>query len=178
MREQLQHATKLHRLGFSVIPLRGKVPAVRWKEYQTKRATLFELSDWFSGSWYEPAIVCGKISGITVYDADDAAAAKCCRTNLQHILAQRTKRGRHFILKHNGERNQRKVCGLNLDVRGEGGYIRAYEDSISWPLTSFMGQVPSLPPKPIERHTEPVRVGVRISLDSFAQMNRAHMPEP
>ncbi len=60
-------------LGFSVIPLReGKLPAVAWKEFQSRRATRVELMKWFTGSGWGMAIVCGAVSSNLVrIDFDD-----------------------------------------------------------------------------------------------------------
>jgi DNA-binding transcriptional regulator YiaG len=60
-------------LGFSVIPLReGKLPAVAWKEFQSRKATRVELMKWFTGSGWGMAIVCGKVSeNLVRVDFDD-----------------------------------------------------------------------------------------------------------
>ena len=60
-------------LGCSVIPLReGKLPAVAWKEFQTRKATRVELMKWFTGSGWGMAIVCGKVSeNLVRIDFDD-----------------------------------------------------------------------------------------------------------
>ena len=67
----LDHARRLLGLGLSVIPVPradggrfdGKVPAIAWREYQTRRPTDDELVAWFSAD--RPtnfAIVTGVIS--------------------------------------------------------------------------------------------------------------------
>lgn len=122
--------------GFSVIPLLpdGKKPARKWKQYQETFATTRELAEWFVYSDCVPAIVTGSISGITVIDCDSPDAIEAATSlNLCSDMSQATKRGRHYVFAHQGERNTVRVMGVNgIDRRGEGGYVKAYPDSIHW----------------------------------------------
>lgn len=63
-------------LGFSVIPLRGKVPAVAWRSYQVHRASAEEISGWIRrGLFRNVGLVCGPASGgLVVLDLDGEAA--------------------------------------------------------------------------------------------------------
>ena len=47
---------------------------------------------------------------------------------------QQTRRGRHYLYRHPGcdTRNRRSVGGRAVDVRGDGGYVVAYDDAGSW----------------------------------------------
>jgi hypothetical protein len=62
--------------GFSAIPLRGKVPAVTWREYQQRQPTRAELQRWARrGLFGNVGIVCGEVSGSLVvldFDAQEA----------------------------------------------------------------------------------------------------------
>lgn len=60
-------------IGCSVIPLReGKLPAVAWKEFQSRRADRVELMKWFVDSGWGMAIVCGGVSeNLIRLDFDD-----------------------------------------------------------------------------------------------------------
>lgn len=135
--------------GFSVIPLcrDGKIPTRKWKPYQERLATMDELIEWFIENDYTPAIVTGPISGITAIDCDSPEAiqeAESCFITSE--LTQATKRGRHFIFRHSGERNTVKVGGTpGIDRRGQGGYIKAYPDSIHW-TREAVNQAPFLNP--------------------------------
>lgn len=63
--------------GMSVLPLRGKHPALRtWKPYQTKAASLSTLRAWVSaGLFQNVGIVCGATSdNLVVVDLDTEAA--------------------------------------------------------------------------------------------------------
>jgi hypothetical protein len=128
--------------GFSVIPLLegGKKPARKWKKYQTEYATILDLVEWFIDNNYEPAIVTGEISNITVIDCDNADAIdNCIESGIESMMRQRTKRGIHFVFRHNGERNTVRVNGIEgVDRRGEGGYVKAYPDSGSWTVESVL----------------------------------------
>ena len=63
-------------LGFSVIPLKGKRPALKsWKGYQQQRATDDDIETWQGQGLLENVgIVCGAVSGnLIVLDLDGAA---------------------------------------------------------------------------------------------------------
>jgi len=59
------------KLGWSVIPVNGKIPAIRWKEFQERRPTPQEIDDWWS-QWPKAnlGVVTGKLSNIVVFDCD------------------------------------------------------------------------------------------------------------
>lgn len=128
--------------GLSVIPLLagGKMPARRWKSYQYEHATIAELVQWFVENDYEPAIVTGEISNITVIDCDNADAVDdCIASGIESPMKQRTKRGVHFVFRFGGERNTVRVNGIDgVDRRGEGGYVKAYPDSGAWTAESIL----------------------------------------
>ena len=127
-------ATHLHALGLSVIPVRNKVPQIKWKQYQTERCTADKLDEWFDGDGDYActgncvAIVTGAISGIVAVDCD---TLDNWRTDTD--VHQRTLRGRHFIYRHpGGVVPNRTGIAPNVDIRGDGGYICAYIESIKW----------------------------------------------
>ena len=132
----LELARHLAAEGFCVLPLvaDGKRPARPWKRLQTTKPSDAELWVWFHENDYTPGIVTGAISGITVIDCDnDAAYVECRDAGIDSPLTQTTKRGRHLVFRHNGERNTVRVHGIaKCDRRGEGGYIRAYPESAAW----------------------------------------------
>jgi hypothetical protein len=177
----LSLARHLAEEGFCVIPLLrgGKKPAVRWKRFQTQRPTDAELVAWFADGEREPAIVTGAISGITVIDCDSQDAIAACEARgILSSVTQRTSRGLHLVFRHGGERNTVRLDGLaGVDRRGEGGFVRAYDDALAWtratveaagyaprPAEASVGQRPArraAPPTPrSECFWPPIRAGV------------------
>lgn len=134
-------AYKLAAKGLSIIPLcrDGKRPTRKWKKYQTQHATIFDLVEWFVVNDFSPAIVTGQLSGIMVIDCDNAVAEQACWSlGMDSPVSQHTKHGIHFIHPWAGERNTVNIFGTKgLDRRGEGGYVRAYPDSVDWNLESL-----------------------------------------
>jgi bifunctional DNA primase/polymerase-like protein len=70
--DPVKAAEQYLKLGFSAIPLRGKIPAVTWREYQKRRPTPGELWRWARrGLFHNVGLVCGKVSGdLVVLDFD------------------------------------------------------------------------------------------------------------
>jgi hypothetical protein len=116
---------------WSVIPLRpnSKQPAIEWREFQNRRATLEELEDWFSEGDANIAIVTGKISGIVVLDLDGVAGEESIQGRETPPTTEvRTPNGRHlyFAYPENGKAPTVAVGILPcVDVRGDGGYVVA-----------------------------------------------------
>lgn len=118
--------------GWSVIPLLGKLPAVPWKEFQTRRATPEEVESWFSSATKPTGvgIVTGKLSGLVVVDCDTPEAAKFWQASFPSSpLSVSTGGGGvhvYYGMPEAGEvRNRTKILGRQIDVRGEGGYATA-----------------------------------------------------
>lgn len=79
-------------LGYSVIPLQGKRPAIRsWRQYQTRQAVSDELRTWFEVEQH-PAlgILTGRSSGMIVLDIDDPQLQASFATALPHLIDTRT----------------------------------------------------------------------------------------
>ena len=126
----LDQALRYLALGLSVIPVRSrdKRPSIPWKAFQTRRATLEEVSAWFaSNPELNVGIVTGAISGIVVIDADSADAVAWMAAHHPSAVRSRTGKGAHFLFSHPGRevRNGARLGGMALDVRGDGGYIVA-----------------------------------------------------
>ena len=132
-------ATRLHSLGFSLLPLHGnKRPAVKWKRLQSQRCSEEELFLWFVEYRWRPGIVTGEVSGIVVVDCDDCSGSDSHNFIISQpsrsIVRQDTPRGTHFVFRHPGERirNATQLHGHKIDIRGDGGYVVAYPDSSDW----------------------------------------------
>jgi hypothetical protein len=116
--------------GFSVIPLmpETKRPAIRWKEFQRRKPTSFELEQWFKHSENNIAIVTGEISGITVVDLDSQRAIDFARDQkFPKTPIVKSSKGAHLYYKYlPGTRNFQKRDELSdIDLRSDGGYIVA-----------------------------------------------------
>jgi len=119
--------------GFSVIPVkRDKTPLLKWDEFARRYASKDEIKSWWA-KWPDAqiALVCGKISGITVVDADSTESFK----NLQKqfisdsvlIPTVKTSKGFHLYFKYNPEiqiGNKTRFFE-DCDIRSDRGYVLA-----------------------------------------------------
>src|SRR3954471_11714417 len=93
----LEIARQLRGRGLSVIPVPrpragvlpgmpgdGKVPAIPWREFQTRLPTEAELVHGFSRAAMNLAVVTGAVSGVVVIDADAPEALQWCRQHLPY----------------------------------------------------------------------------------------------
>lgn len=138
-------ALALLRRGLSVIPVPrpragvppgtpgdGKVPAMPWREYQTRLPTEDELVRWFSGPPMNLAVVTGAVSDVVVVDADAPDALRWCTAHLPYTPWQtQTARGFHIWYRHPGvpvanrARLDTATGRIPIDVRGDGGFVIA-----------------------------------------------------
>jgi hypothetical protein len=107
----------------------GKVPALAWKPYQSRRPTEAEIRTWFATE-QNLAVLTGSLSGVVVVDADSDVALRWCHRNLPWTPWQvRTTKGFHLYYQHPGTpvRNKARIRTLEgklaLDTRGDGGYV-------------------------------------------------------
>jgi putative DNA primase/helicase len=134
-RPDLMNVGDLWGRSWSVFPLlfRSKRPAIAsWEAYQRRRPTFDEMEAWFgSAQPFNVAVVTGKVSGIFVLDADSEAAVAWANEKLPPCeLRVRTANGIHLYFPYSADRRVRnkvrvKFDGerLELDVRGDGGYV-------------------------------------------------------
>src|SRR5436309_2225425 len=97
-------AQRLASIGFSVIPVNGKLPAIKWKAFQSARASASNLRAWF-GNGTEPniGIVTGTVSGVVVVDTDSVQAEAWAVTHLPATpMMCRTAKGVHRYYRHPG----------------------------------------------------------------------------
>lgn len=138
-------ARRLWQRGLSVIPVLrprpgvppgqpgdGKVTAIPWREYQTRRATESEIGRLFSEGSVNIAVITGAVSGVVVVDADSLDAVRWVTRRLPYTPWQtRTARGYHLWYGHPGVRVPNRARletrdgRLAIDVRGDGGYVIA-----------------------------------------------------
>lgn len=138
-------ARRLLQLGLSVIPVPrpragvpvgqpgdGKVPAIPWREYQTRLPTEAEIEQWFRGEPMNLAVITGAVSRVVVIDADSPDALRWCVKRLPYTPWQtETSRGFHLWYRHpdvrvtNRARIETRDGRLDIDVRGDGGFVIA-----------------------------------------------------
>ena len=119
--------------NWSIFPLkpRSKVPAIRWEECRRRFPTFDEIERWFTRPGFNVGIVTGQLSKIFVIDADSPEAVEWTQRNLPPCdLRVRTAKGLHLYIPYEGKRpirNKARITvggkTLELDVRGEGGYV-------------------------------------------------------
>jgi len=129
--KKLEAALKYQEAGRSVIPVQqNKKPFVKWEKYQTERATLDLIKEWWR-KWPEAnvAMVTGGISGLNVVDIDSkegmAKLEELLPDNLVTPTARTPRGGWHFYFRNKNGLGNSVGFIEDCDFRGEGGYIIA-----------------------------------------------------
>jgi hypothetical protein len=120
------------RLGFNIMPLkpRSKEPIIKWEELRHRKATDDEIRIWFSRD-ANIGIVCGSVSGnLAVLDFESPDSFERFFDKKPEEVAEttivvRTSRGYHAYLRTGKPVKSFKIPALQLDVKGEGGYVVA-----------------------------------------------------
>lgn len=126
MSQMLLQARKYAALGWSVIPipLGAKAPVIKWDEFQQRHPTDEELNKWFGKDDSNLGIVTGKISNLSVLDADGDDGVKTLQElKITSPFTAFSGSGKHLYFKDAGLLNSIKKLGKGLDVRGEGGQV-------------------------------------------------------
>ena len=108
-------------LGISCIPIlaRSKSPALaKWKPFQSRLPTEFELRAWFTRPGYNIAVITGW-QGLVIVDFDDIATLKAM-THLPSTYQVITARGYHFYYYVTEPTRCVKMDGV--DIKAAGGY--------------------------------------------------------
>lgn len=151
------------KLHWSVIPVRAhdKRPAIRWQEFQQRRASKKEIQEWFE-RWPEGnvGIVTGSISGLVVLDIDPKHGGEDSLNQLirEHgplpitIESKTGGGGRHLYYAYPSSIVRNKVGMVpGIDVRGEGGCVVAPPSvhssgkTYAWRKGHGPGEVPLAP---------------------------------
>lgn len=112
-------------LGFSVIPLRGKMPLVAWSPYQQRRPCQAELQRWAQcGLLHNLGIVCGAVSsGLVVLDFDDMTLYEAFSGRFPGLAQTYTVAtgggGRHVYLRAASLPASRHLPGIELRAHGQ-----------------------------------------------------------
>ena len=142
----LETALRFEAKGLSVIPIEenGKIPLIKWAEFQSRRASSQEIEAWFK-RWPKAnlAIVTGAISGLMVMDVDVKNGAQ----GLESVKAfelpttqivKTPSGGIHFYFKM--APGIKSITGLKpgIDIRAEGGLIVSPPSSINGVFYQYM----------------------------------------
>ena len=119
-------------MGFSILPVKrsNKRPYVSsWKEFQKRPPTPEEVEEWWK-RWTEAnvAIVCGRISGIFIVDADGPKGIAWMNEHLPKTgVYSLTGKGVHAVYRIPPGTTIKNAVRLadEVDIRGEGGYFVA-----------------------------------------------------
>jgi len=130
----MQGIEELLKRNYSIIPMKAepaKEPAVYWKYYQEKRATIREIERWhkqFGETNY--AIVCGLISDLGVIDVDDLKMIPKLLEKIPNLfdtcVIKTPRPGLQFYFKLQGRyiKSTNKLFGLTgVELRCEGRYV-------------------------------------------------------
>jgi hypothetical protein len=121
----LDEARKYVSQGISVIPTRGKIPAIKsWKEFQDRLPTESELSAWFrQDNVTGIAAVTGKRAGFCVVDIDDMELVKAWEW--PDTVRARTGRGIHLYFKYPSDKAIKNKSGFirGMDMKSDGGLV-------------------------------------------------------
>ncbi len=153
MLSNLETALDAREKGITCIPCYpgSKIPAVKWKEYQTGLPPVEQIERWFRDTLRNVAMIC---TGSVIFDAENESVvqrviAECGPT--PHMV--RTPRGgRHLgYRRRKGVElgNRVKIKGMELDVRTDGGLAmlppsRTRGGEYAW-LTDGLSPIASLP---------------------------------
>jgi hypothetical protein len=142
----LTTAQAYHDLGWSVIPLQGKVAAVPWAEYQRRKPASDLIRHWFSQSDITGiGILTGWISGLVVLDFDSQDAYTAFHNHAPDLACTRTVRtGRGWHLYY----HLPPTCNLasqalpGLDIQSHGRYVVAPPSIVAGHTYVIAGQYP------------------------------------
>ena len=116
-------------LGLSIIPVKDKLPLVRWKEFQTIRASKDQLIEWWD-QWPDADIGCvtGPITDRLVLDIDGPEGAESIKgLEIPKTPSVRTRRGvQHHFAWPSIDIEKTTLAGIfkGVDARGTGGYVK------------------------------------------------------
>jgi len=117
-------------MGLSILPVRGKQPAVAWSQFQTKRAPYSFVHNWQRANLLPGVgIVCGQVSGnLSVMDCDGLEAVATFERTFPHLLDTFTVvsgsgNGKHYYYFTTHRQPTTRTKGFEL--RSDGCYVVA-----------------------------------------------------
>lgn len=136
--------------GFSLIAGNGKVPAFSPLPYRERYPTDEELKEWFTDTRHSIMLVCGRLSDLTVLDADSVEAEDFIAHNANTgQIVQTPSGGKHYYFRFEDVKNHVNVNGIKMDVRSEGGLVVAPpSEGYRWIMKGTRGAILNLLPEP------------------------------
>jgi len=145
-----------------VIPLKGKVPHIKWLDNEKRRAGEFEFRKWLK-AWPDMnlGVVTGSISNLVGLDFDgDVAVCESMLAqqgiSLPETTRVKTRNGQHLWFQHPGVKvsSTAKILsdgkGTNIDIRGDGGYVVAppsvHPEGDRYVYLHQVDRLPQMPP--------------------------------
>lgn len=106
--------------NISLVPVKNKIPLIKWEEFQNRRPTEEEVKEWFK-KWPDAniAMVAGKISGLTVVDVEAQGDPK------QFPATMTVKSGGggwHFYYQYHEIKSINRILPY-VDIKSDGGLI-------------------------------------------------------
>ena len=123
--------------GYSLIPLKGEKPAIKWEKYQTEKATIKEIFGWFQEFGdINLGIVTGNVSRLAVIVVNDKRQLPVLEEKIPLLWdtcrVRTPELGYQFYYSlGNSEkvRSVKKLFGLKgVELRGEGSFVVAPEE--------------------------------------------------
>lgn len=110
-------------LGWSLIPIMPdtKTPAIKWMEFQERRATLDEVTTWLNKGYFL-AVVTGKISGIVVVDDDRVKHGQSEWGFVSPLIAKTQSGGKHYYFRYDREIHSHSNTFLHVDLKAWHSY--------------------------------------------------------
>jgi len=123
----LKQALNYSKKGFTVIPCRGKIPIIKWRDFQYKKPTNEEITKWWEK--YPQAnisVVVGESKNLTVIDCDSEEVYVWLQENYfsESMITPVVKspHGYHLYFKFAPGLSSKRYID-NLDVKTDGGVL-------------------------------------------------------
>lgn len=148
-----------HKYGFSIIPADGKVPRVKWRDYQEDMATDELIATWFR-QWPDAniAVVTGKVSGnVCVVDVDYYKDGNILDEIMKYIperlkfpISTTPRGGQHWWFRSAVELSDKIDFAKGCDFRSSGIIILPPSKGYKWQTALKSTEIPELPESIIE----------------------------
>ena len=135
---------------------RNKMPTIQWQQYQSKRPSLEQVTEWFKGKTlddYNIALILGETSNwLCVVDFDNMDSWKKAKPEIyesKYLVAVSGSGKRHLYVQTHTPTKKSKITELGIDIQAQGSIIIA-PPSIhpSGGVYHFINQ--SLPPMEVD----------------------------